>query len=136
MPEITASLSRCEARRRREDAALAQRGAAGWRMGGAMVYGADGNIVGDDARSRSPARNKETVERLARNFVPQAKEGEEAAGTEQKSAIQKAREMKEKEREKARLKKLAREEEEKQRALQKEANQKERQSKPDKVKRY
>mmetsp|Transcript_26679 Transcript_26679/g.62540 ORF Transcript_26679/g.62540 Transcript_26679/m.62540 type:complete len:133 (+) Transcript_26679:3-401(+) len=132
MPELTASLSRSEARRRREEQQALEHGAAGWRAGGLMVYGADG--ADSAGRSRSP-RGREQVERLARNFAPTA---QEAAGSgDQKSAIQKARESKEKEREKARLKKQAREEEEREKALLKEQQKKEKQeAKTEKVKRY
>mmetsp|Transcript_48285 Transcript_48285/g.108529 ORF Transcript_48285/g.108529 Transcript_48285/m.108529 type:complete len:136 (+) Transcript_48285:100-507(+) len=135
MPELTAGFSRAEVRKKKEEEAFKGVGANGWRAGGQLLV-TDAQQEGGDARSRSPARE---VERLAQIVAPIVKEA--AAASDPVEAVmmplEKAKALAEKEREKARLKKLAREQEQRERAEQREQALKERAGKKGgQVKRY
>mmetsp|Transcript_58760 Transcript_58760/g.102821 ORF Transcript_58760/g.102821 Transcript_58760/m.102821 type:complete len:150 (-) Transcript_58760:92-541(-) len=143
MPEITAGVSRSEARARKEQKLLESIGSAGWRAAGVLhshIQVGGGEEERD--RSRSPTRTAADADRLAKTFVAAtpAPSGENAdAATEAAAAekpafieqtpLQKAKAQQEKEREKARLKKLAREAEQQKAQKEKEAKQEQRASK-------
>mmetsp|Transcript_5946 Transcript_5946/g.9669 ORF Transcript_5946/g.9669 Transcript_5946/m.9669 type:complete len:121 (+) Transcript_5946:76-438(+) len=100
MPELTPGISRSEARRMKEEKLFS----TDWRAGGLLVARGDREA----SRSRSRSLGKE-ADRLARSVADAAQQSD----APKKSQIQIAKEMKEREDEKARLKKLAKEEERK-----------------------
>mmetsp|Transcript_26112 Transcript_26112/g.73804 ORF Transcript_26112/g.73804 Transcript_26112/m.73804 type:complete len:131 (+) Transcript_26112:113-505(+) len=130
MPEITAAVSRSEARRRKEEGKAG--GVLGWRLGGPLLP-----EQREASRSRSGSRRRGSADeaaRLAQQFAKLPEEQKPSSLSEEgKTPRQKAQEMMEREREKTRLKKLAREEEQREAALAKEEKA---MTKKEKFKRY